>query len=377
MAPLLDELAIGRTSPAAKGQSLVKVGIVCPYDWSVAGGVRTHILGLTWALRRKGIEVDLIAPASKTEDDVYVVGRTISVPINGSKARFNFSRSSKRRLQARISKGDLDLLHLHEPLIPSTSLQCLMIDSGPMVATFHAFASNDLPYLISRPLLGRYAARITTRIAVSQAAEDLASRHFPGEYLRIPNGIEASRFASGVPRPDLLELKPFVLFVGRPDKRKGLHVALEAFSQLKKKMDVRMVAVGPTPADVQGNPDVFALGPQDQSILPSIYAAADVYCSPAIGNESFGIVLIEGMASGVPVVCSDLPGYMEAAGGAALLSPAGNPEELARRLQDVLEDSRLANDLVARGRVRAKVLDWEVVSGDLLEVYRSAVSLRQ
>lgn len=355
----------------------MKVGIVCPYDWSVAGGVRTHILGLTRALRAKGVEVEIIAPASKPEDDIFVVGSTFTVNVNGSKARLNFSARSMSRLKNRLGQGDIDLLHLHEPLIPSTSLQCLILDKVPAVGTFHAFAENDLPYRLARPFLSGYAKRLTSRIAVSQAAEDLVSPHFPGEYLRIPNGIEFDRFAAGRPREDLVPLKPFVLFVGRPDARKGLPVALEAFALLRKRLDVRMVAVGPVPDDVAGHPDVVALGPHDQALLPPIYAAADVYCSPAIGNESFGIVLLEAMAAGAPVVCSDLDGYCEAAGGAAHLSPASDPATLAMRLEEVLTDGALASDLIARGKRRAEQLDWGVVSSEVLEAYRAAVSFPQ
>lgn len=356
---------------------MMKVGIVCPYDWSVAGGVRTHILGLSRALSEKGVDVEIFAPASKSEEDIFVVGSPFTVSINGSVARLNFSARSFSRLKQRLNQGDIDVLHLHEPLIPSTSLQCLILDQVPSVGTFHAFAENDLPYRLARPILKGYASRLTTRIAVSQAAEDLVARHFPGEYLRIPNGIEFDRFAAGVPRPDLVALKPFVLFVGRTDARKGLPIALEAFAKLRQRCDVRMVAVGPNPEDVAGHPDVIALGPHDQALLPPIYAAADVYCSPAIGNESFGIVLLEAMASGAPVVCSDLDGYQEAAGGAAHLSPASDPEVLAERLEEVLTDDALRSDLIRRGKRRAAELDWKVVSSQVLEAYRAAVSFPQ
>lgn len=345
----------------------MRVGMVCPYDWSHPGGVRSHIVGLSRALRGRGVEVEIIAPASSQEQGVFVAGRTIGIPYNGSVARLCLSPGAGRRVAERLAAGDLDLLHIHEPFSPSVSLMALRQAVIPVVATFHASASRSRAYQFARPVLMPWMAKISSRIAVSKASLRLVSTYFPGRYRLVPNGIEVARFAGAIPDPRLLELKPFVLFVGRPEPRKGLHVAVEAVRRVRETRPVNLVAVGPTPADV---PDwVHGLGPAGGEQLPGIYGAADVFCAPSLGGESFGIVLVEAAAAGVPVVCSDLPGYLEAAAGAALHAPAGDARATAGLISSVLEDPVLAADLVTRGRRRAAELDWESLVEAILESY--------
>lgn len=352
----------------------MKVGIVCPYDWSYPGGVRSHIRGLAEALRIKGVDARIIAPASSAvEEDVFSAGRTFGLPANGSLARLCFSKKAAKRVAQYVASEGIELLHLHEPLIPSLSLLCLMGAMGaklPAIGTFHASAPKSVGYAVARGWLTKHFNRLDARVAVSQASEALVSRYFPGEYRRIPNGVDRSRFRDARPDPSLKH--PFVLFVGRPEPRKGLEIAVAAMERLRMTMDVDLVVVGPEPTDV---PDwVIALGPVGAYRLASIYKAADVFCAPSLRGESFGIVLAEAMSAGSPVVCSDLPGYMEASAGACLHVPAGSVEGLVEGLGKLLRDPGLATDLRRKGDARAGELDWSVVSSSVIDVYRSALS---
>ncbi len=350
----------------------MKVAIVCPYDWSFPGGVRSHIQGLSRALKRSGIDIEIVAPATNTEPEIFDAGRTLGIPYNGSVARLCFSPQANRRIRKRLGRSDVDLLHIHEPFSPSVSMLALHQAKVPVVATFHASQARSRAYATAKPFLDLLMKKISGRIAVSRAALALISNYFPGEYRNIPNGIEAAWFSEATPAEGLAGGRPFVLFVGRPEPRKGLSVAVAAVERVRQICPVELVAVGPTRNDVPSW--VNALGSVSQEALPGIYRAASVFCAPSISGESFGIVLAEAAAAGVPVVCSDLPGYVEAAAGAALHAPVGDAGATASMILSVLTDSKLASEMISRGRKRAWELDWDVLAKQVREVYEAALS---
>lgn len=349
----------------------MKVGIVCPYDWSYHGGVKSHIQGLSAALRRREIEVQIIAPATRNEPEIFDAGRTLAIPYNGSTARLCFSPQANRRIRKRLGQGDIDLLHVHEPFSPSVSMLAVHQARTPVVATFHASAVKSKAYATAKPILELLMEKISGRIAVSKAALALVSSYFPGEYRNIPNGINFPHFAEAAPAEGLAAGRPFVLFVGRPEPRKGLSIAVEAVQRVRESHPIEMVAVGPSPKEVPAW--VYALGPVSQEELPGIYRAAKVFCAPSISGESFGIVLAEAAAAGVPVVCSDLPGYVEAAAGMALHAPVGDVAATASMILSVLTDPDRAARMVARGRKRALQLDWDNLAAEIVEVYEAAL----
>ena len=349
----------------------MKVGIVCPYDWSFPGGVRSHIVSLTGELRKKGVDVEVIAPASGDDAGIFVAGGSFGIPYNGSVARLCFTRSASARVKERVSAGDLDLIHVHEPGTPSVSMLALKHSTVPVVATFHASASRSRAYQVFRPVLRPLIDRISERVAVSEAALGLISTYFPGPYHVIPNGIDFDRFAETAPDEELLTLKPFVLFVGWPEARKGFPVIVEAMERVRKRLGLRLVAVGPTHREVPSW--ATGLGRVTDERLPRIFRATDLFCAPSLAGESFGIVLVEAMAAGAPVVCSDVAGYVEAAGGAAVHVPAGDVEATADGIIEVASNGSLRADLHQKGKQRAQQLDWSVLVDDILERYRSAL----
>ncbi|MCA1840562.1 MAG: glycosyltransferase family 4 protein [Actinomycetota bacterium] len=351
----------------------MKVALVCPYDWSFPGGVKSHITGLASALAERDVQVEIIAPATKDHEDIIVAGRSLPVPANGSVARLCFSRSAKTRIARRLAEGDIDIVHLHEPAIPSISLLALMASTLPAVATFHASAERSAGYAIAKPVLDKYLKTLKERIVVSKAALSLITTYFPGSYSVIPNGVDFKRFAAAEPDEQMAALKPFVLFVGRPEPRKGLSVAVDALARVRDSMpNVNLVAVGPAPADLP--PWAHGFAAVDHQRLAQIYKAADAFCAPSLGGESFGIVLAEAMSAGTPVVCSDLPGYLEAAQGAAVHVPVGDIEATSKALIEVLTDKEAASDLRAKGTERASRLDWSLLVDDVLSRYEAAVS---
>jgi phosphatidylinositol alpha-mannosyltransferase len=350
----------------------MKVGIVCPYDWSYPGGVRTHIIGLCRALEGLGHSTVVIAPATHPEEGIFRAGGSFGIPMNGSVARVCFTPGAASRIRSRLAEGDIDVLHVHEPVIPSLSLLALMRSDLPAVGTFHASAPRSLGYAIASPILGRFVARLGVRIAVSEAGRGFVSRYFPGEYRLIPNGVEARRYREAKPDESLLHAKPFVLFVGRPEKRKGFEVMLAAMESLRKSIGVRLVAAGIQPGPALPS-WVTCLGSIPEERLPSVYKAADVFCAPSLGGESFGIVIAEAMAAEVPVVCSAIPGYLEASAGAAQTSPPGDPDALASNLRAVLSDELLRASLIQRGVRRAAELDWDVLAKNVADAYLSVL----
>jgi len=271
----------------------------------------------------------------------------------------------------RLGRGDLDLLHLHEPAVPGPCLFALIRGKIPKVATFHASAPRSLAYLASRPVLAPQFAKLAGRIAVSSAALDLVSLYFSGPFRIIPNGVDVAAWALAPTDQALGETKPFVLFVGRPEPRKGLDILVKAMQIVRSRSQVGLVVVGPDARDVPSW--ATALGPVTPARLAGILKTADLFCAPSLGGESFGIVLVEAFAAGTPVICSALPGYIEAAGNAALLTPPGDAGELAETIETLLATPSRARDLARLGRRRADELDWEILVEDVIEVYDEAL----
>ena len=349
----------------------MRVALVCPYAWDRPGGVQSHIRSLAPALARRGHDVSVVAPASTRRiagadvHDVYrvvFVGTSFPVPANGSVAPISFGPRAAARLKTELGRIDPDVVHVHEPLIPSLSLLALGATHRPIVGTFHAARDASLGYRAAQTWLRRRAARIHRRTAVSDAALALARRYFPGDYTLTPNGVDVERFATA--RPLDLGTTPTILFVGRIERRKGLEVLIQAVAGLRDR-DVRLVVVGNGPRLrasrlLAGNLRINSawLGRLSDEDVARVYRSADVYCAPNLGLESFGIVLLEAMAAGTPIVCSDLDAFRRVAGGVARLVPAGNAPLLAEALRDALAGGGEVVSRVEAGGDRASGYDW-------------------
>jgi phosphatidyl-myo-inositol alpha-mannosyltransferase len=364
-----------RRPPAA-----VRVALVCPYAWDRDGGVQSHVRSLAHVLRARDHEVTVLAPfvsRSPQGGEAFRVGKAYGIPANGSVAPIAFGPVAAASVRRALRAVQPEIVHLHEPLIPSISLLALWSSEAPVVGTFHAAAESSLGYHLSRPVLQRAAKRLAVRTAVSDAARDLVARYIPGDYVLTPNGVETARFAGervasadGVRR---------ILFLSRIERRKGLEVLIQALTRLRD-LNVQLVVAGTGPEErasssLADSLQVSArfLGRVPDDDVPRLYREADVYCAPALGGESFGIVLVEAMAAGAPVVCSDLPGFRAVAGDAARLVPAGDPGPLADALREILQNDGLREDLSHRSMQRAQMFDWDRLVVRVEELYQRAL----
>ena len=361
---------------------------ICPYSWDAPGGVQAHVRQLSRHLARRGHEVLVLTPGDEpaTDDHVQIVGRPVRVPFNGSVVPLCFSAASGAQVRSALDRFAPDIVHVHEPLAPSTSMLGTFSAKAPVVATFHAYYGHESlhahMYSAVAPLLRPIWRRLACRIAVSQAAASCVGSRMGTDRLRvIPNGIDIDHFERAGPA----DLPPGrkLLFVGRLERRKGLPVALRAFADLATKLpDLTMLVIGEgpdreavdeLPDDLRGR--VSMLGYLHGEALPTYHAAADVFIASATGQESFGIVLIEAMAAGLPVVASDIPGYREVvrAGVEGLLVPPGDPGALSESLLTILQNPALAMRFASAGRKRARVFSWESVIGKLEAAYDEAL----
>ncbi|UYM04793.1 glycosyltransferase family 4 protein [Solicola gregarius] len=361
----------------------MRVGMVCPYSLAVPGGVQNHVQDLTESLLASGHEVSVLAPADDEKPipgHVTSAGRAVPVRYNGAVARLAFGPVAMRRTRRWMREGDFDVLHIHEPTVPSVSLISLGMSTCPVVATTHNATPRLRAMAISEPVLRPALEKISARIAVSEHAKRFIDEHTGGEAVIIPNGLYAERFAG--PRSTEPDVRTIV-FLGRYDEpRKGLTVLVEALDAIVAECDrVRLVIAGVgREADARARlprrlaERVRFAGPIDDHEKAALLRGADLYVAPNTGGESFGIVLIEAMAAGAPVVASDLPAFATVLeqGRLGRLFRNGDAASLARTVLDVLADpeaesrAKLATDAVWK-------YDWSVVTGSILRVYDAVV----
>jgi phosphatidyl-myo-inositol alpha-mannosyltransferase len=359
----------------------VRILLACPYDWAAPGGVQVHVRGLAEGLRRRGHDARVVAPGSSPSPDpwVRIVGRPVRVPYHGTVAPISFSPGAWRRIRSALRSFGPEVVHVHEPLTPSTSMLAALASSAPLVATFHAYLDRSRLMEFAGPALRRVAHRIDAGIAVSDSAASFMRRVIAVPVEIVPNGVDVGRFAHpGQPARGLPEGRK-ILWVNRLDPQKGFRVMLDAFERLPPDLDdVHLVVAGDgkdsealrsLPASFR--PRVVHLGTVAHDRLGAYHAAADLFVSPAVGQESFGIVLVEAMAAGLPVVCTDIPGYREVVrdGSDGLLVPPNDATALADAIARVLGDPTLASKLAVAGRTRAAEYSWESVLPRLEAVY--------
>jgi phosphatidyl-myo-inositol alpha-mannosyltransferase len=343
-----------------------RIALVCPYAWTTPGGVQTHVAGLATHLRSRGAEVEVLAPADGPVDEAGLVplGRSLGFRWQGTVTRVTLDPRAVARTARAVRGRGYDLVHVHEPMLPAAGLTAVLAAPCPVVATFHMTATTALWYRVFGPVVRAAARRLDARIAVSEQARAFAASVLPGEYRLIPNAIHVGDYAAerkvrGAGR---------IVFIGRPEPRKGLPVLLRAFERLPDGATLDLVGVRPD--EVAALERVRAHGRVTDDERARLLAGADVLCAPSLGGESFGLVLVEGMAAGLPVVATRIPGYAavlpETAGR---LVPAGDEAALARALGELLGDADLRARLGDAGRREAARYDWSRVGDEIAAVY--------
>jgi phosphatidylinositol alpha-mannosyltransferase len=362
----------------------VKIGLVCPYLYPEAGGVAQHVRYLYENLRLRDHDVRIITashgPQRSSEGDIIRLGVGFSVPTNGSVGTLTFSPRYLTQIDDMLERERFDILHFHEPFIPFLSLFLLRESRSVNIATFHAYAGFSPSYEFGSRALRSYARRLHGRIAVSAAARHFIDRFFPGDYKVIPNGVDIARYANAVPLARWQDGTPNVLFVGRHEPRKGLLDLLKAHRILRRTgTESRLLIVGTGPQErearryvaTRGLKGVEFLGRVSESEKAQLFRTANVYASPATGGESFGIVLLEAMAAGTPIVCSDIHGYKGVVrrDREGLLVPPRAPRELAIAIDRLLRDRALATRMGDAGRERAEAFSWPRVTAKVDDYY--------
>ena len=366
----------------------MRVGLVSPYSFDVPGGVQFHIRDLAEYLRRQGHEPSVLAPADEgTELPEYVVpaGRAIPIRYNGSTARLLMGPVAAARVARWLEEGDFDVVHIHEPLAPSLSLLALWSATTPVVATFHTANVRSRAMQAAYPLLRPSLEKINGRIAVSEDARRTVTTHIGGDAVVIPNGVDTAAFARAPRRQDWSGTpgRPTMVFLGRIDEpRKGLPVLVEAMPRILDQIPgARLLVIGPgaVAAARSKMPERVAaatefLGALSDEDKASALASADLYIAPHTGGESFGIVLVEAMAAGAPVLASDLGAFHRVldtgrTGTAGATFVNGRSDDLAERAIELLADPARRQALTALGRVRAASFDWARVARQITAVY--------
>lgn len=379
----------------------MKIALVSPYDFAQPGGVIAHVGALRRHFESRGHQVRILAPYSGDDAQMppYLVkasGSVQAVPYGGGIARISLSPRIYRRVKRMLKQEQFDVIHLHEPLSPGLSLMVLRhLGVSPRslaVGTFHAYQEASKGYALSRPILAPFFNRLDGHIAVSAAARDYVARHFPADYALIPNGIDLKRFGD----PQVQPLDAYadgrlnLLFVGRLEERKGFTYLLRAFARVRAALpETRLLVVGAfTPQDAAsfqntsralGLEEVHFIGPVSDGDLPRYYRSCHLFCAPSIGCESFGLVLLEAMAAGTPVVATDIRGYRAvlAGGRAGKLVPPGDAKALAAAIVQLLRDPAQQEELTLRGKKEVQAYDWHQVTERILQYYRQLQGQRR
>ena len=365
----------------------MRIGLVCPYSFDVPGGVQFHVRDLAECLIGLGHGVSVLAPADEdtpVPDYVEAAGRAVPVKYNGSVARLTFGPVSAARVRRWLADGSFDVLHIHEPVTPSLSLLALWAAQGPIVATFHTANLRSRAMQAAYPVLRPSLEKISARIAVSEDARRTLVEHLGGDAVVIPNGVFVDRFAAALPRrqwqgtPD----RPTVAFLGRIDEpRKGLPVLAAAIPAVRARCPgVRFLVLGRGEGDdalsdlpAADRATLELLGPLDDADKQALLRSVDVYVAPHTGGESFGIVLVEAMSAGAPVLASDLGAFRRVLddGELGVLFPVGDGDALADALIGLLADPVARKRLAASAEVAVRRYDWDRVADQVLPVYET------
>ncbi len=372
----------------------MKIALVSPYDFAYPGGVANHISALERHFTRMGHEVKVIAPASKAVsvfgDRFIPIGKPRPIPSSGSIIRITISLRLASTIKAVLVEEKFDIIHLHEPFMPMLCSAVLRFSNAVNIGTFHAYDGRpdyNFGWPIGRIMLNLRRRKLDGKIAVSEPAMNFAKKYIPGDYEIIPNGIDLEHFSPDVsPIEEFCDGKLNILFVGRLEFRKGVNYLLKAYLQIKQEIpNSRLIIVGPGTRLrkryerwVRQNrlEDVVFVGYATYSDLPRYYQTADIFCAPATSRESFGIVLLEAMAMGKPIVATNIEGYAKVVGHGedGLLVPPRDSRGLAQALVSLMSDETLRQQMGVKGRLKAREYSWEHVAQRVFDFYVRVLS---
>lgn len=376
----------------------MRVGLVCPYSFDVPGGVQAHVADLAEVLLEQGHEVSVLAPVSAPAPDpaggepdplppwLVSSGGAVPVSYNGSVARVSFGPVVGLRVRRWLTEGGFDVVHLHEPVTPSIALIAMLAAEVPLVATFHTASLRSRALQAALPLVRPGLEKLSARIAVSEDARRRVVEHLGGDAVVVPNGVHVDRYASAPVRQEWRGRPgaPVLLFLGRfEEPRKGFGVLAEALPALRAEHPgLRVLVAGrgdPRAARALAGEHADCLellGSVSEADKASLLASADLYVAPQTAGESFGIVLVEAMSAGTPVLASALPAFSRVLDGGALgqLVPVGDPAALAAAASSLLGGDERRRRLAGEASRAVRRYDWSVVAHRVLTVYETVLS---
>lgn len=369
----------------------MKILLVSDIFYPHTGGVSEHMLYLWKNFQRLGHETKILAPSfgrnyPYIDENIVRIGRAIKIPKNRSFSVLTLGITLPWRLRKFFAKENFDVMHIHGSLAPVLPYMALKYSKAKNFITFHSAAENSYGYVLWEPVLEQYFRKVDGRIAVSEVARDTVSKYFPGYYRIIPNGIDTERFRPDLrPMEDLKKYSPKILFVGRFEPRKGLKYLLQAFPMVINEFpSAKLIVVGRGFLEAYYRryveeyikENVIFVGHISAEDLPRYYASCDIYCSPATGEESFGIVLLEAMATATPIVASDIPGYRTVLEDEkeGLFFKVCNPESLANKIISLFKNKERMQKMGQYGRKKSLKYDWKIVSKQVLDFYSEVLN---
>ncbi|MBA3605038.1 MAG: glycosyltransferase family 4 protein, partial [Acidimicrobiia bacterium] len=356
----------------------MRIGLVCPYSLTVPGGVQAQVLGLARELRRQGHEARVLGPCDGPPPESFVtpLGNSLPTAANGSIAPLAPDASAVLRTIRALNDEAFDVIHVHEPMAPGPTMTTVTMRPAPLVGTFHA-AGRSTSYVVFKPIVRWLTERIDHKVVVSKDALKLVEAHLGGEYEVLWNGVDLDLVGAARPAPSDA---PTIFFCGRHEERKGLAVLLEALAQLPASIRLWIASDGPDSARLRAqypaDERITWLGRIGEAEKFARLKGASVFCAPSLHGESFGVVLIEAMAAGTPVVASALDGYRNVAtdGVDAVLVEPGDAPALAAALTRVLEDDDLAARLRSNGERRAGDFSMATLAATYVGIYELVVT---
>ena len=371
-----------------------KIALVSPYDFALPGGVNEHVTNLHSQFIARGIESSIVAPVSRSMSpeiqNFIAMGKPLPIPTGGSVARVSLSVWLRNRIRKLLKDENFDVIHIHEPFAGAVTLGALLPSDSRKnvvrIATFHSYGGSQLYKIVAKRILRIYSDRLDGRIAVSKVAKEFINNYLPDNYEVIPNGVNVDTFRDVDGFSNLRDGKTNILFLSRLENRKGLRYLLMAYCDLKWKYpNLRLIVVGSGDLDSESSRILGERNPQDVMLVGGVseedkrryYKSADIFCAPATGQESFGIVLLEAMSSGIPIVASEIKGFSQVVNNEknALLCTPKDVGDLTKTLTRLIEDPQLRMRLSGCGWDTAQTYQWSVVSEKVLDYYRKILNI--